>query len=298
MTVNTAENRKRKGRARAAKAQERTPYVSVGETQTIEEKKRILDELGKPELIDLFKDYVPQIDKRKRRTSPPLDQRVALSVTDLEKELIEEEIKRVRKSGDSSNVSQFVRGRATSSVDLVGWREKAEKLLDTIDDAHKNEKSLKRRRTELYKKLEDLNEDPEMDSEDRYIFEKEIAEITKKLESLTVDAKRRSARLSGRMTTPESEIIKWRANKLHLSVSDYLRFCLFGHEPGSEGDAHLSVDAKKRFYVGILEVSENGWGEPPTINQCRQCSHYREEAEKYKQRVRQLEQFGYGEARR
>lgn len=286
------EARKRRAKEKATQNKERQEYVTAGERATLAEKQKILDQIEKPELIELFQDWKPQIEKRRRRnTEPPLDQRVALSVTTSEKDQIQKEIKNVRKSGDTSTVSQFIRNRATSSVDIEGWHQKAIKLLDTIDEAARDERKLKRRRITINARLEELGEDSETDAEDTYKLEEELNEIADKLNSLKVDRKKRTARMSGRMTTPESEVIKWRAGRLNLSVSDYLRFTLFNHEPGGEGDAHLSVEAKKRFYIGIIEVAMNGWGEPPTINQCKQCAHYREEASKHKMRVRQLEQY-------
>lgn len=286
------EERKRRAKEKSDKAKGRQDYVAAGERTSLEEKQRILDQIEKPELIELFQDWKPQIEKRRRKsTEPPLDQRVALSVTTNEKDKIQREIAMVRKSGDTSTVSQFIRNRATSSVDIEGWHQQAIKLLDTIDEAARDERKLKRRRITINAKLEELGEDPETDAEDTYRFEEELGQITEKLNSLKVDRKKRTARMSGRMTTPEAEVIKWRAGRLNLSVSDYLRITLFNHEPGGEGEAHLSVEAKKRFYIGIIEVAMNGWGEPPTINQCKQCSHYREEASKHKMRVRQLEQY-------
>lgn len=286
---NNVKARTRKAKAQAEKNKGRQPYVSGMEYKTLDEKQRILDQLGKPELIDLFRDWKPQIDQRKRRTEPPLDQRVAISITDEEKDQIEREIRKVRKTGDKANVSSFIRNRATSSVDVVEWRQKAEDLLASIDETTRNEKKLKRKRLQLNKRFEDLPDNA--DAEDKYYYEKQIREITDQLESLSVAHKHRSSRLSGRMTTPEAETIKWRANRLALSVSDFLRFCIFNHSPGSEGDSHLSVEARKRFYIGILDVAANGWGDPPVINQCKNCAYYRDEAEKFKQRVRQLEQF-------
>lgn len=272
------------------KKDDSSPYAVAAESQTLDEKRRILERLGKPELIEVFKDWKPQIEKRRAvKKGPPLDQRVAISVTGIEKDDLNREISKIRKTGDASNVSEFIRGRSTGSVDIHGWREKAEELLEEIDTNSKDERRLKRRRTDLRRRIEEMEDNPEFDTEDVVMAQKQLREVVTKLGSIESKTKKRAARLSGRMTTPEAETIKWRASRLNLSVSDYLRFCLFSHEPGSEGDAHLSVDSKKRFYVGIIDVAENGWGEPPTIHQCKQCEHYRDEAEKAKQRVRQLE---------
>lgn len=290
--LGNVEARKKRARDKAQAKKERQPYVAAGENQTLDEKQRLLDKLGKPELIELFKGWSPQVEQRKaQRKGPPLDQRVAISVTQEEKEDLNREIQRIRNSGDASNVSEFIRGRATGSVDIVGWREDAERLLNEIDSISKDERRLKRQRLSLRNQIEEVEANPDADDEDVYLLQKKLHETIEKLHSVEAQTKKRAARLSGRMTTPEAETIKWRASRLNLSVSDYLRFCLFNHAPGSAGDAHLSVEAKKRFYVGVIDVAENGWGEAPTIHQCRQCEHYRDEAEKAKQRVRQLEQF-------
>lgn len=289
MRKGNVEQRKQRVKKRVQQKKERIPYTSAAEYQTIEEKQRILDQLGKPELINLFKDWQPQMEKRRaKKQGPPLDQRVAISVTKEEKDDLQLEINRIRKTGDAKNVSEFIRGRATGSVDIVGWRENAEELLKKIDTVSKDEKRLKRRRATLRNELEELDED---NVEDSYVIQKRLREVISQIESVEVQHKKRAARLSGRMTTPESETIKWRASRLNLSVSDYLRFCLFNHDPGGSGDAHLSVDAKKRFYIGVIDVAENGWGEPPQIHSCQQCIHYRTEMEKAKHRVKQLESF-------
>ena len=291
-TQGNVEARKRRAREMVKQKKQGGEYATAADYQTLDDKRKILERLGKPELIEIFKDWKPQIEKRRGlKKGPPLDQRVAISVTSLEKDDLNREIARIRKSGDAANVSEFIRGRSTGSVDIIGWKERAEELLKEIDGNSKDERRLKRRRGELRRKIEEMTDNPEYDEEDHFMAQKDLRKVLEKLETIETKSKKRAARLSGRMTTPEAETIKWRANRLNLSVSDYLRFCLFGHEPGSEGDAHLSVESKKRFYVGILDVADNGWGEPPTIHQCKQCQHYRDEAEKAKQRIRTLESF-------
>ena len=46
---------------------------------------------------------------------------------------------------------------------------------------------------------------------------------------------------------------------------------------------------EKRFYVSIMDVCKNGWGNPPTVNECSNCARHlhdievlREQLERYK----------------
>ena len=66
---------------------------------------------------------------------------------------------------------------------------------------------------------------------------------------------------------------------------------IFGLEPNSTADAHMSLDAKRRFYVSIIEVANNGWGNPPAIYECSQCVNYMDEIRKLRAENEQLRQF-------
>ena len=66
---------------------------------------------------------------------------------------------------------------------------------------------------------------------------------------------------------------------------------IFGLEPDSIADSHMSLDAKRRFYISIIEVSNNGWGNPPNIYHCSQCENYMDEIRRLRSENEQLRAF-------
>lgn len=259
-------------------------YNTAAESLTVDEKLRILEEIGQPELIELFKGWKPRPSKKKR--GAPLDQRVAITVTAREKFSLDQELKSIKSSGETITASQFIRNRALGAVDIEGWRVIATKALKELEELADSQTDMRHRKRQLANLIEET-EDPE----DEGLYEKELSEINKKLEKLVAKNEKRTNRLSGRMSMAESETVKWRAQRLCLSSSDYLRMMIFGLEPNSPADAHMSLDARRRFYVSILDVAANSWGSPPTVFECSQCANYLDEIEKLRDRVRQLEEF-------
>lgn len=250
----------------------------------MQERIELLEEMGRQDLIDLFKEHMPRKSRAKRK-GPPLDQRVSITVTEAERKKLDMELRTLKKSGESISMSQFIRNRAVSSVDINQWKEISEKALQEIEKTHRTQK-------ELTKRLQDLSiylDDPNLDESELAEFEAETWEINKKLKKIVAQNERRKSRLSGRMSMPEAETIKWRAQKLCLTSSDYLRMVIFGLLPDTAADAHLSFDAKRRFYISIINVANKGWGSPPAIYQCSQCANYLEENRKLQERVKQLE---------
>ena len=53
----------------------------------------------------------------------------------------------------------------------------------------------------------------------------------------------------------------------------------------------MSLDAKRLFYISIIEVAQNGWGTPPSIYQCSQCENYMDEIRRLRSEVDQLRAF-------
>lgn len=252
---------------------------------TVEDKIKFLEELGRKDLAEIFKEWKPRTSAR-RRKGAPLDQRVTITVTDVEKIRLDNEIKEIKALGDKQTMSQFIRSRAVSSVDINGWRDIAKKALEEIEETYKTQIEL---RKELVN-LAVLNEETDDDEEINFLQKKEV-EIQEKLRKITSQNEKRTQRLSGRMTKVESETIKWRAQRLCLSASDYLRMMIFNLMPDSTADSHMSYDAKRRFYISILDVAENGWGEVPSIYNCTQCENYTEQLSVAQERIRQLETF-------
>lgn len=267
------------------KAQNKTGYEVAGDSMTVKDKLEVLEELGRKDLVELFKDWKPRTSNRKKRGAP-LDQRISITVTTAERIALDEELKSVKAAGEKITMSQFIRNRALGSVDINGWREIASEALTELEDTAANQVEIRKRKRVLAGMIEE-----EDDSEQIALLEQEIGAIDKKLEKIVAQNEKRNNRLSGRMSMAESETIKWRAQQLCVSSSDYLRMMIFGLEPDSSADSHMSLDAKRRFYISIMDVSNNGWGEPPTIYQCSQCENYMDEIMRLRDEVAQLRTF-------
>ena len=264
---------------------DKSPYKVASESMTVSDKIKILDEIGRPELIEVFKDWRPRPSRRRSRGAP-LDQRVAITVTNSEKVSLDNEMKAIKAAGDKITASQFIRNRALGTVDINGWREIAIEALSTLEEIDSKKTELRQRKRQLANLLEETD-----DPEDEGMFEKELSDINHKLSLITARNSKRGNRLSGRMSMAESETVKWRAQRLCISSSDYLRMLIFNLAPNTDADAHMSLDSRRRFYVSILDVAENGWGSPPSIYECSQCANYVEEIEKLQDRIKQLETF-------
>ena len=252
----------------------------------VKDKLKFLEEQGRQDLISLFADWKPR-QARNRKKGVPLDQRVTIAVTNAERMNLDHEIKQIAKAGSKTTMSQFVRNRALGSVDINEWREIAEKSLKEIETTHKKEDDYKKRILEL----ESFLEDDSIEYEEELEYENEISDLNMKLKNIVSQNQKRTHRLSGRMSMPESETIKWRAQRLCISSSDFFRMMIFNLPPDSTGDAHMSFDAKRRFYISIIDVATNGWGDPPAIYKCSQCENYMEEIRELKERTMQLEKF-------
>lgn len=273
-------------------AKQDTRYTVATENMNVSDKLKILEKMGREDLVDLFKDWTPHQVKRKKRGAP-LDQRVAITVTNAERVSLDAEIKEIKRTGSNTNMSKFIRNRAMGNIDINGWKERAEKALKEIEEISKNQKEYRKRKLAI-----EIQLDSEEDNDEILMLNEELNNINTKLKLIVAQNEKRNNRLSGRMSMQEAETVKWRAQRLCLSSSDYLRMIIFGLEPASHADAHLSLDAKRRFYVSIIDVANNGWGNPPTIYGCNQCANYVEEITSLQEkesilmdRIKQLESF-------
>lgn len=263
-------------------------YDVATEAMSVQDKLDVLEKLGRSDLMEIFKDWQPRQTRAKKKTAP-LDQRVSITVTDKEKFSLQQDLAQTNKNGPKITVSQFIRNRAIGSIDIQGWREIAEAALIEINEIDEQRTDLAKRERAIKLEIEDL--DSVDDREEVGMLEKEMAQINAKLKKVIAQNEKRTNRLAGRMSMQEAETIKWRASRLCISTSDYLRFMIFDLLPDTSADAHMSLDAKRRFYVSIIDVALNGWGEPPTIAHCVQCSNYMDEIMRLRDRVKQLEHF-------
>lgn len=259
---------------------------SVGtESMSLDNKLEILEEIGRKDLIGLFKSWKPRVSKVRKRGAP-LDQRVSITVTDDERQSLDKDITSLKALGEKISMSQFIRNRALGNVDINEWRELAEKELKELSETKKNEKNLKKKKLGYTLQIEEEDDEAEIAN-----YERKIAEIDQKMAKLVGQGQRRVNRLSGRMSMAESETVKWRAQRLTVSTSDFLRMMIFNLIPGDTADAHMSLNAKMRFYVSIIDVAENGWGEAPKIYNCSQCENYMDEILQLKERINLLQNF-------
>lgn len=271
--------------AKHQKAVSESGYEVGTSKMSVEDKLRVLEEMNRPDLIELFKEWKPRVSKRRRRGAP-LDQRVSIRVTEQERASLDAEVRSIKKAGENISMSQFIRNRAIGSVDIQGWRAIAERALEEIEDTVKNQKMLRKKRSALT--LEADNED---DNSTAAYLMAQVDDITRRLDKIVAKTQSRKNTLNGRMSMPESEQVKWRAQRLCISASDYLRMMIFGLEPDSIADSHMSLDAKRRFYISIIEVSNNGWGNPPNIYHCSQCENYMDEIRRLRSENEQLRAF-------
>lgn len=263
-------------------------YEAATEAMSTEKKLEFLKEIKRDDLVDVFKDYKPRVSRRRKRGAP-LDQRVSVTVTKEEKESLEREVANLKKANQKTSMSEIIRNRAVGSVDINNWRDVAEEALELIEGIKSDEKDLRKRRRQHIANMDELNY--EKDDEEYALEYSQLKDVEEKLNKITAQKRKSSFRITGRMSLQEAETVKWRAQRLSISAADYLRMMIFDITPNSNADAHMSYDAKRRFYVSILEVSHNGWGTPPEIAHCKQCENYIDEIRVLRERIKQLETF-------
>lgn len=264
-------------------------YATAGEILSVDDKLKILEQRGQTDLIEIFKDWKPRASTR-RRKGAPLDQRVSIALAGAERAILDGEIRAIKDTGQSTTLGALIRSRAMGSPNMADWRETAWLALDELDALLKNQTEMKNRKKMIEAALEDG--DDHEDEEQVSLLERELVDTITKLGKLSSKAgDKRNVRLQGRMTYAESESVKWKAQRLCLSTTDYLRMLIFDFTPNSAADQHLNLDARRRFYVSIIDVADNGWGNPPGVYQCSQCESYATEINSLRERIKQLEAF-------
>lgn len=254
---------------------------------SLEQKKAILADIKQEELLGLFKDFKVNYKPIERRQTP-LDQRIAVGITSEERDKLSKEISELRKSKSIQSASALIRHRALSEIDVEEWRERAILGLNELSKSSWDKRALTRQLNRSIKLLENIDDDEE-GKEDIYMYTKEIESIEKRIKELSRPSIRRGYRVSGRVTLNEANHIRWRAARLNITVADYMRFVIFGHRPFSEADRHLSMDAKRRFYVSIIDVANNGWGVPPKVEECANCVRYEKEIKELRSKLERLQ---------
>lgn len=245
----------------------------IDELMSYEARKDILKDIGQKELLNIFDDYKPRYKPVTRKKSP-LDQQISLGISKEEKAIIAEEVKNLKASGEKVSISSLVRSRAVGDIDIEEWRERAELGLKELNSLKWDKPEIQKRLRSLYSRFDEIDEG---DDESHIVLSRKIKEHESMLEELDRPTIRRGSRMSGRVTFNEANHIRWRAGKLMITVADYMRYLIFGHLPFTDNDRHLSIDSRRRFYIAIINIAENGWGEPPVVEECANCARYAHE---------------------
>lgn len=257
---------------------------------SIKEKEKILEEIHQKDLIDLFKKgFKPQY-KRVESKKTILDQQISIAIDTDEKNMIALELNEIRKVANKTSLASFIRSRSLATFDIAEWYQQALEGLEELSSDSWNPKTLQNERKQYIKLLDDL-EDSEDDSrdEDMLFYKTRLDETEEKINSLKKQNRKRGYRVSTRVTYEEANTIRWRAARLSITVPDYMRYVIFGYLPFTDADYNLSLEARKRFYVSIIDVYKNGWGEIPEVNECPNCARYKHEIEVLRDKVARYE---------
>ena len=257
---------------------------------SIKEKEKILEEIHQKDLIDLFKKgFKPQY-KRVESKKTILDQQISIAIDTDEKNMIALELNEIRKVANKTSLASFIRSRSLATFDIDEWYQQALEGFEELSSDSWNPKTLQNERKQYIKLLDDL-EDSEDDSrdEDMLFYKTRLDETEQKINSLKKQNRKRGYRVSTRVTYEEANTIRWRAARLSITVPDYMRYVIFGYLPFTDADYNLSLEARKRFYVSIIDVYKNGWGEIPEVNECPNCARYKHEIEVLRDKVARYE---------
>lgn len=246
------------------------------DTLSLREKEKILNEIKQGDLISLFKDHCSKNSEYKpvMAKAVALDQQLAITISEDEKQFIQRELRDIHRTSPQVTVSSYIRNKSLIQIDVAKWNELALEGIKRLSSKDYDERELRKKYTRYLKLLDNISELDEEDTESEVIYNNKLRDIEAKLAELKKAQPKRKYRLSGRTTFNEANLIRWRAARLSLTIADYVRFAIFDYEPNSFADKHLSANARKRFYVSILDVYRNGWGEPPTVNECPNCARY------------------------
>lgn len=254
----------------------------------LENKQSILAGLGQENLMKLFQNQpkFKPIEPKKI----VLDQQIAITLSENEKQRLIQDRERIRELGKLPSISSYIRKKILLQLDIEQWREFAEQGLKNLDNSDIESKTLQKQKIRLINSIDQLDDivKSDIDTEEIDRLKKELEEIENRLMLLkSTKQEKRIYRLSGNITFNEANFVRWRAARLSLSLADYIRFILFDYQPTID-DNHMSVESRKRFYVSILEVAQNGWGNPPVVNECPNCARYLDDIKKLQEQIEYL----------
>ena len=254
----------------------------------LENKQNILASLGQENLMKLFQNQPKFKPIEPKKIA--LDQQIAITLSENEKQRLIQDRERIRELGKLPSISSYIRKKILLQLDIEQWREFAEQGLKNLDNSDTESKTLQKQKIRLINSIDQLDDIVKDDTNTEEIdrLKKELEEIENRLMLLkSTKQEKRIYRLSGNITFNEANFVRWRAARLSLSLADYIRFILFDYQPTID-DNHMSVESRKRFYVSILEVAQNGWGNPPVVNECPNCARYLDDIKKLQEQIEYL----------
>ena len=254
----------------------------------LENKQNILAGIGQQGLIKLFQNQPKFKPIEPKKIA--LDQQIAITLSENEKQQLIHDRERIRELGKLPSISSYIRKKILLQLDIEQWRTFAEQGLKNLDNSDSESKTLQKQKIRLINSIDQLDDivKDDINTEEINKLKKELEEIENRLMLLkSTKQEKRIYRLSGNITFNEANFVRWRAARLSLSLADYIRFILFDYQPTVD-DNHMSVESRKRFYVSILEVAQNGWGNPPVVNECPNCARYLDDIKKLQEQIEYL----------
>lgn len=251
----------------------------------LENKQNILAGIGQQGLIKLFQNQPKFKPIEPKKIA--LDQQIAITLSENEKQQLIHDRERIRELGKLPSISSYIRKKILLQLDIEQWRTLAEQGLKNLSNSDTESKALQKQKIRLINSIDQLDDivKNDINKEEIEKLNLELQEIENRLLLLkSTKQEKRIYRLSGNITFNEANFVRWRAARLSLSLADYIRFILFDYQPTID-DNHMSVESRKRFYVSILEVAQNGWGNPPVVNECPNCARYLDDIKKLQEQI-------------
>lgn len=255
----------------------------------LENKRNILAGIGQQNLINLFQNQpkFKPIEPKKLA----LDQQVAITLSENEKERLINDRDKIQELGKLPSISSYIRKKIVLPLDIEEWRGLAEQGLKDLNNSDTESKSLSKQKLKLINAIDLLDDITNVDKDTQEVekLKQELQQVEERLSLLkSTKQEKRIYKLTGNITFNEANFVRWRAARLSIPVADFIRFTLFDYQPTID-DNHMSVDARKRFYISILDVCDNGWGKPPVVNECPNCARYLADIKRLQQQIEYLQ---------
>lgn len=255
----------------------------------LENKRNILAGIGQQNLINLFQNQpkFKPIEPKKLA----LDQQVAITLSENEKERLINDRDKIQELGKLPSISSYIRKKIVLPLDIEEWRAFAEQGLKDLNNSDTESKSLSKQKLKLINAIDLLDDITNVDKDTQEVekLKQELQQVEERLSLLkSTKQEKRIYKLTGNITFNEANFVRWRAARLSIPVADFIRFTLFDYQPTID-DNHMSVDARKRFYISILDVCDNGWGKPPVVNECPNCARYLADIKRLQQQIEYLQ---------